>query len=256
MFKQIPNKILSKIGLRVSRVRTQVATEFPVDFEPEVVKMIRNARPHTMTSDARLYQLIQCVKYIVQNDIPGDLIECGVWRGGSVLAMIQTLLLLGTKNRTIHLFDTFSSEDILTPAESAIPEDRPFNSSRDQLERDLAGIGFDISVDLSHVKSLMSSTGYPSEKVRYHVGRVEDTLPKFKLPGIALLRLDTDWYASTRLQLETLWDGVSAGGVVIFDDYGFWEGHKLAVDEFLASRQLRPLLSRVDESCRFVIKTV
>lgn len=102
----------------------------------------------------------------------------------------------------------------------------------------------------------MRKTGYPVENVVFNVGRVEETIPQSHIDRIALLRLDTDWYDSTKLQLEELYDKVVPNGVVIFDDYGFWKGHKKAADEFLAKRNIKPLMIRNDWSCRLFIKNV
>jgi hypothetical protein len=94
---------------------------------------------------------------------------------------------------------------------------------------------------LEDVEAGMAETGYPAARVHYHVGPVESTIPGDAPETIALLRLDTDWYESTRHELEHLYDRVAPGGVVIADDYATWQGARKAVDEFLA-RTGAPLL--------------
>jgi hypothetical protein len=88
----------------------------------------------------------------------------------------------------------------------------------------------------------MAETGYPPERIHYHAGKVEDTIPAGAPAEIALLRLDTDWYESTRHELEHLYDRVPAGGVIIADDYATWQGARKAVDEFLERTGARLLL--------------
>lgn len=246
--------MFNAVGLNISKYKPQAAQteEFPLDFEKEYVDIIQSVKPYTMTSHERLYQLIYCVKYIAENSIPGDLVECGVWRGGSILSMIKTLQSLKVSDRKLQLFDTFSSNDIFE-TKSAVAEDAPFRANAEMIKESSK---IDFSVNLDDVKRVMRETGYPIENVVFNVGRVEDTIPKSQIDRISLLRLDTDWYDSTKLQLEELYDKVVPNGVVIFDDYGFWKGHKKAADEFLAKRNIKPLMIRNDWSCRLFIKNI
>jgi len=101
----------------------------------------------------------------------------------------------------------------------------------------------------------MESTGYPKSKIKYVSGDVCETLLATELPThIALLRLDTDWYESTKVELEVLWNRVTVGGVVILDDYDHWEGAKIAVDEFFANRSDKPILFKMLTG-RILVKT-
>ena len=257
MIKSSVKKIFRSFGLEISKYHppqpaVQPSEEFPIDFESQYVDIIKKVKPYTMTSSERLYQLIYCVKYLVENRIAGDFVECGVWRGGSILTMIETLKMLDVRDRKLQLFDTFSSDDIFA-TKTAITEDEPFQGSLEEIKE---SSGIDFSVNLDDVKRVMKNTNYPTENVVFNVGRVEDTIPEARVDSIALLRLDTDWYDSTKLQLEEFYDKVVPNGVVIFDDYGFWKGHKKAADEFLAKNNIKPLLLRNDSSCRLFIKNV
>lgn len=108
---------------------------------------------------------------------------------------------------------------------------------------------------LEEVRSNLLGTGYPAERVTFVKGRVEDTLPRV-LPGpIALLRLDTAYYESTKRELEQLYPLLVLGGVLIIDDYGHWKGARRAVDEYFAASGLRPFLHRIDYTGRLVLKT-
>jgi len=173
--------------------------------------------------------------------------------GGSILAMIEALKLAGDSGRRFHLFDTFSSADMFETNEPT-DEDQPFGSTLEEMMNGIQKSGFDLSVELAGVRGTIAATGYASDKIMFHVGRTEDTIGSAPIEAIGLLRLDTDWYDSTRDQLERLFDKVQPGGIVIFDDYGFWQGHKKAVDEFLVAAGLHPLLIRTDWSCRFLVK--
>ncbi len=253
MIKKLVKSAFNKAGLNVTRYAPPAVTdvnipEYPMDYEPEVINIIKKSKGYTMTSHEKLYQLVGIVKYIVDNRISGDFVECGVWRGGSVLVMIETLKLLKVNHIKLHLFDTFSSEDMFQTT-SAIEEDKPFEATG-PVDADV------LSVSLEDVKKLMRETGYPQENIIFHVGRVEDTIPKSSIDSISLLRLDTDWYDSTKLQLDSFYHKVENNGVVISDDYGYWEGHKKAIEEFLTNSKLKPLLVRNDQHCRFFIKNI
>lgn len=107
---------------------------------------------------------------------------------------------------------------------------------------------------LGEVKTNMAKTGYPEDKVHYIEGRVENTLPKMAPPQIALLRLDTDWYESTRHELIHLYPRLSPGGIMIIDDYGFWTGSRKAVDEYFSSTGT--FLHRIDANARLIQKSI
>jgi hypothetical protein len=102
----------------------------------------------------------------------------------------------------------------------------------------------------------MNSTGYPMDQVNFVVGKVEQTLNlRSNIPdAIALLRLDTDWYESTKVELETLYDKLSPGGILLIDDYGYWDGTRRAVDEFFNSLPRKMLFNRIDNGGRLGVK--
>jgi len=223
------------------------------DLEPGFLELHELCREQTMTSIERMYALYSATRYVIENNLPGDFVECGVWRGGSVMLMALTLLRLGDTSRDLWLYDTFDgmtapgADDVQTMSGRAAseilrehprePED-PFwgISPRDTVERNLRG------------------TGYPFEKIHFVEGDVMNTLPASAPAGIALLRLDTDWYASTRHELEQLYPLLVRGGVLLVDDYGYWRGARKATDEFLDTLRPRPLLHRIDYTGRICVK--
>ena len=207
----------------------------PRHYDEVKREIIAKVLPRTMTGLPKLDPLVEAVRYVVKHQIPGDIVECGVWRGGSIEAMALTLLSLGETTRELHLFDTFegmpapTEEDIrrrkggdtITAAEALA------NSDKSSKVWAIAG--------LDDVREAMTESGYPEDKIVYHQGMVEDTVPDQAPEQIAILRLDTDWYASTKHELETLWDRLSPGGVLMIDDYGDWEGARKATEEWLES---------------------
>jgi O-methyltransferase len=217
--------------------------------DDEARATITEVKPWTMTSYERIFGLIVAVRYLVEQRVPGDVVECGVWRGGSMQAVARTLLNRGLSDRDLHLFDTF--EGMPPPTE----DDRRLSgpSARELLDtRPRTSIVWAIA-DLEDVQAGMSRIGYPAERIHYHPGLVEDTIPAQAPERIALLRLDTDWYDSTAHELEHLYDRVTPGGVIIIDDYDYWEGSRKAVDEFVVETGARLLLVPVD-TARIAVK--
>jgi len=225
-------------------------------IEPADRAILDRARPYTMTSEQRLLALIDAVRYVVARDLPGAFAECGVWRGGSVLAMIATLQELGVSDRDIHLYDTF--EGMTAPTEhDTSPLDPPalqtWQEAQDEGKRAWNDLFDPDTFNEESVRATLLATGYPEERLHLHRGPVEETLPRQSPGPLALLRLDTDWYASTRHELEHLYPLLAEGGILIVDDYGHWQGARRAVDEYFArSRPL--LLNRVDYTGRIAVK--
>jgi O-methyltransferase len=220
---------------------------------PQDRRIIERALPYTMTGVARLQALIDAVRHCQRREVPGDFVECGVWRGGSVLAMILTLQELGAE-REIHLYDTFAG--MTAPTQHDVSAfDRP------ALERWVQDGGrFEpelFAPELMNeeaVRRTLAGTGYPAASLHFVKGPVEDTLPTRAPACLALLRLDTDWYESTRHELVHLYPRLSQGGVLIIDDYGHWEGARRAVDEYFAAEAPPLLLNRIDYTARIAVK--
>jgi len=225
-------------------------------IDPADQAILARARPYTMTSEQRLLALIDAVRYIVARDVPGAFAECGVWRGGSVLAMIGALQEFGADDRDIHLYDTF--EGMTEPTEhdtSALdpPALETWQEAEGEGERAWNDL-FDPAIfNEDAVRATLLETGYPADRLHLHRGPVEETLPR-QAPGpLALLRLDTDWYASTRHELQHLYPLLAKGGVLIVDDYGHWQGARQAVDEYFGDEPPL-LLNRIDYTGRIAVK--
>jgi hypothetical protein len=209
-----------------------------------------------MTGIPRLVALLDAVRYCVTRGVPGDFAECGVWRGGSVLAMLLALKELGVHDRDVHLFDTFAGMTEPTEHDTsplAPPALETWRQAADREERPWSEVFGPESFNEAQVRRTVLESGYPAERIHFVKGDVAETLPAHAPDSLALLRLDTDWYESTRHELEHLYPRLADGGVLIIDDYGHWEGARRAVDEYLAERE-SILLHRVDYTCRVAIK--
>jgi hypothetical protein len=222
----------------------------PPDFDPLTATIVREVAPFTMTSPERIAALRQAVIHVCRHGIAGAIVECGVWRGGSMMAVARTLLEIGAR-RDLVLFDTFAG---MTPPEP-IDRDIAGTHAATALGREEVATGATWAVSpLADVEANLRSTGYPADRMRFVAGDVAETLPGEAPEQIAVLRLDTDWYASTRHELEHLYPRLAGGGVLIVDDYGHWEGARRAVDEFLERTSTPLLLNRIDYTGRIGVK--
>ena len=204
----------------------------PADYEPEFAEIWNRVKHRTMTGHAKGYYLHRAVCYVIAQQIPGAIVECGVWRGGSMLNVAHTLARLGVSDRDLYLFDTFSG--MSEPTDRDVHLGRSGAAAATILEREPRDSQTWAIASLDDVRAGFSSMDYPSERVHFVEGKVEDTIPDQAPEGIAILRLDTDWYESTRHELSHLYRRLAPGGVLIIDDYGTWKGSRDATDEFVA----------------------
>lgn len=266
MLGRFANILLQPFGVRLApalppatgsqqpAVRSFNSSDYP-DFEPFYKNIIEKVFPYTMTSPERLYALINAVKYIVENKLPGDMVECGVWRGGSMMAIAETLLALGDTKRHLYMYDTY--EGMSAPTE----KDKDFGNqtAAQLLEQQEVGTSYDniwCYASLEDVQINLQLTNYPAAQLHFIKGPVEETLLKHAHfhPHIAILRLDTDWYASTKVEIEQLYHHLVPGGFMIVDDYGHWQGARQAIDEYFAKLPRTPFLHRVDYTGRMMQK--
>ena len=239
---------------QVSSARNHI--KYAVQSLPEWIKPIYEVvKGRTMTPVERLYNFCDSVDYCIRSGIDGAVVECGVWRGGGMAAVARHLVQRGHPPRDLYLYDTFEGHP-MPDAERDV--DIHGNPALPIWERHRTGDSMDKSdwcvADLDDVKAGMTETGYPQDRLHYVKGRVEHTLPDVAPEKIAVLRIDTDWYESIKHILNVLYDRVSPGGVIIFDDYGHLTGAQQAVDEFYEERREAPILFRIDYSCRATIK--
>src|SRR5258708_6446874 len=228
-------------GIRLSRIASERKARL-ADLSPEVQDTIERAQRFTMTTPERLGALCLAVEHVVANDIPGAFVECGVWKGGSTMAAAYTYSRLQRRDVEMFLFDTF--EGMSQPGKEDV------DASSGKPAEELLAISSRESeiwayAPLTEVKKNIERTGYPTDRLHFVKGKVEDTIPGSAPDQIAILRLDTDWYESTKHELIHLFPRLSKNGILIIDDYGAWAGARKAVDEYFAMMGLKPFLNRI-----------
>lgn len=246
MLGRIANRLLRPIGYRL------VANEIDHyrGLTDEERDLLDRVRPFTMTSVEQMLALVDAVDYVLKNDIPGAIVECGVWRGGSMMLAAEVLLRSNAADRELFLYDAFSG---MPPASE---DDVRFDGLSTDEVKNIEGVkGAWCLATKDEVASNLASTAYPPEKVYIIEGHVENTIPAQSPDRIAILRLDTDWYDSTKHEMTHLYPRLVSGGVLIIDDYGYWKGSKKAVDEYFGTYpDASPLLQRVERFGRIAIK--
>lgn len=228
------------------------ALAVPRDMEPAFVAIYERCAPYTMTSAERMYALYQGVRHAVARGIDGDMVECGVWRGGSAMLIALALMELDAADRRIVLFDTFAGMTRPDAVDRRAKDGSETLTKWEHFRRD--GHNDWAYAPLDEVKANMASTGYPADRIDYVAGAVEETLPDRAPARIALLRLDTDWYRSTYHEMLHLFPRLAPGGVLILDDYGSFEGARKAVDQYMDETGTALFLHRIDSTGRLAIK--
>lgn len=254
--RRLARRLVRRAGYDVIRSasRVSVANGFPPDFDQATIDLCTRVAPYTLTGPERIAALREAVRYVVANGLPGAIAECGVWRGGSMMAAALTLCELGCTDRDLYLYDTFGwvprpdERDVDIKGRSALE----MWESNARAGRVTANPAYSY-LPLDKVRELLHETGYPPERLHFVVGLVEETIPDQAPPQIALLRLDTDHYRSTAHELRHLYPRVTERGIVIIDDYGEFRGARDAVDEYFAQRREVPLLQRIDFSARQIV---
>jgi len=224
------------------------------DLEDAACEAVSQVIGATQLSYERLVTLYQQVAYLERNQLPGALVECGVWRGGAAAMMALANLAEGSERRMLHLFDSFQG----------MPEPDLAHDGEEVLrwagrlgDGSLASTGVNVASPEDVTSLIIDRIGYPESSVAIHTGWFQNTLPvaRPQIGPIALLRVDGDWYESTLVVLEYLFDLVIPRGIVVIDDYGAFEGCRRATDEFLARHAPDAYLHHIDYTGRYFIKT-
>lgn len=248
--KNIALQALHKIALYYGYTVSPKNGQITKDMDPGFREILNFCIPYSMTSIERMYALYKAVEYVVKSKIPGDFVECGVWKGGSAMIIAKTLIMFGDTTRKIYLYDTF--EGMPKPDERDIKIRTGINGVFTWNLKQKNGGWCNIPID--EVKQNLSKTKYPKQNIYFVAGMVEKTIPKNMPESIALLRLDTDWYTSTYHELVHLYPKLSRNGILIIDDYGSWSGARDATDTYFKEHAINIYLHRVDCG-RFGIKT-
>ena len=226
---------------------------FVPESNEEDLQLIREVKPFTMTSPERIYGLLAAVRYLEMNGISGDIVECGVWKGGSMMAVVKALLARKSTERELYLYDTFAGMTAPSNRDSSKFERKTTQESFDSMQEGDGTCKWCFS-SLEETRRNVTSVGYPEGKIHFIKGPVEETIPKTIPDRIALLRLDTDFYESSKHEMVHLFPRLVSGGVLLLDDYGHWEGQRLAVDEYLSEHKIPLLLNRLDYAGRIGTK--
>lgn len=244
------NKLLNIFDLRIVYNRDHIFNHN--DFEIENIKI---SKMYSMTGEKRMSYLTKAINYIFQNKINGDFVECGVWQGGNLILM-QRLLDYYNENRNIYGYDTF--EGMTAPNENDIDINNKDAANLMHNENKIENADTQNIWCYSSLETVRKNFKKYSKKnnLKLIKGDVNLSLKDTRnLPEkISLLRLDTDFYDSTKIELETLFPLVVKNGVIIIDDYGHWKGQKKAVDEYMSKNKISPFLFEVDYSCRIFVK--
>jgi O-methyltransferase len=245
-------ELRARLNRGLGRANFELIVRPPTEtLEPEFERFLARCEPYTMTSRERMYAVYQAARYTVEADVPGDIVECGVWRGGSSMMAALALMSAGGGDRRLWLYDTF--EGMPEPGQRDV--DPNGRSAHGEWERNRRNDHNDWCYSpLDEVRANILSVGITADAFELVQGRVEDTIPARAPERIALLRLDTDWYESTRHELVHLFPRLSPGGTLLIDDYGHWEGVRAAVDEYRREQGINLLLNRTDYAGRMAVK--
>lgn len=246
-------KLLGLIGLRLARVRPE--TLLPVEFSKEETEIFEYVRANnlTMASNERMYSTMLACKHVINRNIEGDFVECGVWRGGNAM-LAAAIFNMHKVDKKIYLFDTFAGmtepTEIDTRTQDGMKAMKKFRDNQRDGFNDWA------YSSIEDVRDNFQKAGLLSNNIVMVKGDVLCTLENIDhLPlKISVLRLDTDWYESTKRELEVLYPLLCVGGVIIIDDYGHWAGSKIATDEYFEKYGGKPFLQYIDGTGRAGVK--
>ncbi len=232
-------------------------------FDPEFLTAVEKSKTSVsgvepMSAQPKLLTTYSSVKYVVQNKIPGALVECGVYQGRHVRLMLETLKAFGDTSRDVFLYDTFAG--MTEPGTLDFKPHRKLSAETNRANwlanQQNAAHEYNEACawPLEAVQRYIFESGYPKDKIHFIQGDIRQTVPA-QAPqallgeshgAIAVFRIDLDWHDLIKHVLDAMYGSVVRGGVVISDDYGTWFGAKKAFDDFLKSRELHPLLFRTD----------
>lgn len=244
---------ISAAGRRVlagNKIDLRLAEQFP-EMEDWETAIIEATRPFTMTSTERQWALISALKYVQQGQVAGDIVECGVWKGGNLAITGLVGQHLGQRWK-VWGYDTFEGMSEPTVLDQGNFDGAPASKEFQRSQRD--GYNAWCYAPLEEVRSNIRRCGVDLADYQFVKGKCEETLTRFEnIPDrIAVLRLDTDWYESTKMELDVLFPRLTKYGVLIIDDYGHWSGAKRAVDEYFRDRPV--LMNRIDYTARLILK--
>ena len=254
MLKKFVKKALDSAGYEIRRKsKTRIDSSMPIELnvaEREIVKYVMSEKL-TMVSLERLQTTVMACKHALDRDIEGDFVECGVWRGGNAIAAAE-IFKLYKSDKSVWLFDTYKGMTAPTNADVQASNGEAAINQYIADQKETHNEWCYASID--DVRNNFTNLGLTSN-IFFVEGDVCQTLDRAMVPNkICVLRLDTDWYESTKKELEILYPKLSRGGCLIIDDYGHWSGSKKATDEYFEKHDNRPYLQYTDYTGRVAVK--
>jgi O-methyltransferase len=253
MLKAIIKKSLFNLGYSISKI--QENNLFPIELSKIEIDIINYVRANnlSMCSTQNLYSTALSCKYVVDRNIEGDFVECGVYRGGNAIIAAHIFKAYGI-HKKVFLFDTFKgmTEPTKFDSKTGSQINASHKYARTKKSSDFSKWAY---ASLSEVKENFKKLNLENN-IQFIIGDVLETLnTTSNIPSqISILRLDTDWYESTIKELECLYKNLVPNGILIVDDYGSWTGVKKAVDEYFSGNIQKPFFSFIDSAARIAIK--
>lgn len=248
-FRKLLDPLLARAGYKLDRLAPR---SYPVEFDDADRDIVAHVAGNelSMASPERLFATLLACKHVCRYDIPGDFVECGVWRGGNAMLAADVFRRLSPERRT-YCFDTYAGMTEPTAADVTRGGSDAAKQFREMARADHNDWCY---ASLEEVQGNFRRRGL--DGAVFVKGDVAQTLraPQSVPARISVLRLDTDWYESTKLELEILYPRLQPGGILIVDDYGYWGGSRKAVDEYFSSVAARPFFHYVDHTARVGIK--
>ncbi len=241
-------QILLPVFVKLSRLQEQLWMDMGIepaaDLEPGFLEIYKTCQDHTLTPLKAMYATYQAASYVAKAGIPGDFVECGVWKGGTAMIAARAFLRCGGSDRKLYLYDTYEGMPEIFKHDGGLGAG-PFELAMNLTTWLRGGHAGVLYAPLEEVQRNMQSTGYPEENIRFVKGMVEHTIPGQVPDQISFLHLDSDLYQSTYHELAHLYPRLAKGGVLIIDDYGSWKGSKMATDQYFEESKISMLLTPV-----------
>jgi O-methyltransferase len=244
------NSISKRFGYRLIKIqKNKNWTEDFVGISQFEKKTLETCSNFSMTGFDRMFFLIKAIKQILINNVEGDFVECGVWKGGNLILFQKLIEKFNIKSKKIFAYDTFEGMTIPGDSDFSINNEKATNMMKNFKKKNN-----NFKCELDDVKYNYYKHTKKNNNLVLIKGNVEKTLKiKKNLPKkISILRLDTDWYKSTKIELETLFPLLSKNGILIIDDYGYWKGSRKAVDDYFKKKLVN--LFKIDFTSRYLFK--
>jgi|TARA_B110000259_G_C14000573_1_gene396093 hypothetical protein len=257
IFLRLRKSILKKFGLKIELIENNSLKYLYPEATDSEINLAEMAAKFSLTSYDRIFSLMRSIQHIDNNNIEGDFVECGVWKGGNLILFKKMIEKLNIKNKKIYGFDTF--EGMSKPTDDDSDADGFLGGFK--AEHYMKTQKKDINIDNIHayapidmVEQNFNNNTEDKNNLVLVKGKVEDTLKiSSNIPDkISILRLDTDWYESTKIELEVLYPRLVKNGVLIIDDYGEWSGSRKATNEYFKGKKIA--MFKIDRAARLIFK--